>query len=395
MPHTFAERYRKELIESVVPFWLKYSLDHRHGGYLTCLDHDGSVYDTKKYVWLQGRAVWMFSRLYNELERRQEYLDAATLGLEFMRRHARDPQGRVYFSLTREGEPYFYQRKPYAAVFYQMGLLEYARATGRSDCFDEAVELFWRIVDWVKHPEALGRPIEPGQALVSKLADLLVTGVLAAELARQFDDPRYRQVIRETIDGVARHYDPRRRLFLEHVARDGRDLSQSPEGRLFSPGHSIETAWILLDLLRFFPDPMLHQLALDAIAGSLDFGWDREYGGLYYLMDISGRPTLQIEATMKLWWAHAEAIYALVLAYTHTRDPRWLEWLEQIDAYTFDHFVDPVHGEWFGYCDRRGDLVLTCKGGSYKGFFHVPRALLFSVQCIEQARGRPGVEQRP
>ena len=66
--NAYAERYRRDLRESVIPFWLNHSLDREHGGYFTCLDRDGTVYDTKKYVWLQGRAVWMFSRLYNEID---------------------------------------------------------------------------------------------------------------------------------------------------------------------------------------------------------------------------------------------------------------------------------------------------------------------------------------
>ena len=380
----YAARYRADLTESVIPFWLKHSLDTRHGGYFTCLDRDGTVYDTKKYVWLQGRAVWTFARLYNELERRQAFLDAAKLGADFIRRHARDPQGRIYFSLTREGQPYFFQRKPYGAVFYMLGLLEYGRATGDQACLDEAAELFWRILDWIADPALLDRPSFPGQVPTSNLANQLVVGMMALDLALVFDDPRYQQAIRDSIEGIARHYDPRRRIFLENVGLDGRDLMDWPEGRLFNPGHSIETAWILLRLLEHAPDAGRRALALDALEQSLEYGWDREHGGLLYFMDVAGRPTLQLESNMKLWWPHAEAIYALVLACAQTGEDRWLRWLQQVDAYTYDHFVDREHGEWFGYLDRRGDLALTSKGGSYKGFYHVPRALLFSVQCIEK-----------
>lgn len=386
----YAERYRRDLVDAVIPFWLRHSLDREYGGYFTCLDRDGSVYDTRKYVWLQGRAVWMFARLYNELERRQEYLDAATLGVDFLRRHARDEQGRLYFSLTREGAPYFFQRKPYAAVFYQMGLLEYARATGDRGCLDEAVELFWRIVEWVRRPELLGRPALPGQPPLSNLANLLVVGMMALDLARQVDDPRYTTVVRETLAGVARHYDAGRRVFREHVALDGHDLAVLPEGRLFNPGHAIEAAWIVLHMLELVPSAEYTRMALAALAGSLEHGWDERYGGLLYFVDLEGRPTLQLEATMKLWWPHAEAIYACVLAATLSGESHWLVWLERVDAYSYSHFVDREHGEWFGYCDRQGELALTSKGGNYKGFFHVPRALLFSVQAIKRAgRERP------
>lgn len=388
----YAARYRDHLTQSVIPFWLKHSIDREHGGQFTCLDRDGSLYDTKKYMWLQGRAVWMFSRLYNEFEPRPEFLDAATQVCRFMRRYGRDMQGRLYFSLTREGEPYFYQRKPYAAVFYMLGLLEYYRATGDQECLVEAVEIFWKIDAWIRNPILMDRPMLAGNPPVSNLANVMVLASMAIELARVSDDQRYLQVMRDAMDGVLRHYDQQRRILLEHVALDGRNLLEWPEGRLFNPGHSIEVAWFLLHMLEFVPSEPHRALALEALEGSLEYGWDAEYGGLYYFMDIAGRPTLQLESTMKLWWPHTEAIYALVLAYTLTGEARWLRWLEKVDEYSFRTFADPQFGEWFGYCDRRGIPALQSKGGNYKGFFHLPRALLFSVQRIE---GAALAQQRP
>jgi|GEM_PF-5493393 len=60
-------------------------------------------------------------------------------------------------------------------------------------------------------------------------------------------------------------------------------------------------------------------------------------------MDSEGKPTLRLESTMKLWWPHTEAIYALVLAYTSTSKERWLRWLERVDKYAFCTFVNPVY----------------------------------------------------
>ena len=73
----------------------------------------------------------------------------------------------------------------------------------------------------------------------------------------------------------------------------------------------------------------------------------------------------------------------MIQAYRLTRDEKWLNWLAKVDAYTFEHFVDEEYGEWFGYCDRQGNLIHTAKGGNYKGFFHVSRCLIMSVQAID------------
>ena len=45
-----AEQYKDELLNNVLPFWLKYSQDHEFGCYYTCLRQDGSVFDTDKFI---------------------------------------------------------------------------------------------------------------------------------------------------------------------------------------------------------------------------------------------------------------------------------------------------------------------------------------------------------
>lgn len=244
------------------------------------------------------------------------------------------------------------------------------------------------ICQWIANPGLLGRPSLPGMPVVSQLTDLLVVGMMALDMFTLTGEQEYSTAIIETIAGIVRHFDPERNIYRERVAPDGSVLEDNPDSRLFNPGHSLETAWIMLHLLEWQPDQALRKQALAAIRGSLELGWDQTYGGIFYFVDLAGRPTLQIESTMKLWWPHAEAIYALVLAATITGDRQWIEWLERIDAYTFRYFADPVYGEWFGYCDRRGEVALTSKGGNYKGFFHMPRALLFSIQAIERAGGK-------
>jgi N-acylglucosamine 2-epimerase len=123
-------------------------------------------------------------------------------------------------------------------------------------------------------------------------------------------------------------------------------------------------------------------MLLGAIEKGLEIGWDEEFGGLYYFQDLEQRPMLTLEADMKLWWPHTEAIYATILAYRLSGESKWLRWLEKLDAYTFSHYPDATGLEWFGYCDRRGNLTSTLKGNNYKGAFHIPRCLLFCVQRI-------------
>ena len=382
--HEYRDIYHRNLSGSVIPFWYNNSPDWKHGGTFSCLDREGEVYDSKKYVWLVGRSAWMFARLFNSYEAKPGYLKIAKLGIDFLLKHSRDDQGRYYFSLTREGEPWFYQRKPYGAVFAMMAYLEYFRSTGETAFKDAALELFWKIEKWIQDPGILGRPVMKGVPATSNLADVMVMASMAVELAAVDDNPRYKEIMLAAMNQCRLHFNPEQNLLMENVSLEpGIQLDQWPEGRLFNPGHSIEVAWFIIRMLDYVDDPEMFTLALKVLEGSLNKGWDPEYGGIWYFMDLGGKPTLQLESGMKLWWPHTEAIYALTLAFCKTEDPKWLLWLQKVHDYTFSHFCDDEMGGWFGYCDRQGRPTHSSKGGNYKGFFHVPRALLYSIQEID------------
>jgi len=77
---SLAFQYRNEMHNNVIPFWEKYSIDKECGGYFTCLDREGKVYDTDKFIWLQGRQTWMFSSLYNNVATKPNWLEVAEHG---------------------------------------------------------------------------------------------------------------------------------------------------------------------------------------------------------------------------------------------------------------------------------------------------------------------------
>lgn len=378
----YAERYQKHLLENILPFWTTHSLDREHGGYFTCLDRAGLVYDDRKYVWLNGRAVWTFSRLYRTLDAREEWREFATSCMEFLRRNAYDAQGRVYFSLTRDGKPAFQQRKPYSAVFVALGLIEYARAFEKAEYLQEGIDLFWKIRGWVDDPEALGRPLYGGKP-ASQLADIMVIALLALELAEVSDDPRYAEQLDWCLRQVWHHFDERLGTLRENAMPDAqRAFEQTPDGRFFCSGSVAEVGWFLLHVLERQPDNRTRDMLLHSIKRAFEIGWDEEFGGLYYFQDLDRRPLLSLEANMKLWWPHTEGIYAAIVGHDLTGDDCWLGWLDRFDRYAFSHFADAEGLEWFGYCDRAGKLTSTLKGNHYKGAFHIPRSLLFSVQRI-------------
>jgi N-acylglucosamine 2-epimerase len=377
------QTYRAELFDNVVPFWEQHGIDHEYGGYFTCLDRYGDLFSTDKYMWLQGRAVWMFARLHNAVSPERGWLDLAQQGLDFIRRYGRTAEGRVYFSLTRDGRPIHIQRKIYSEVFFVTALTEMARATGRQEYLDEARALFWQIYDWWQHPQKLGRPIFTGTPRGTTLADPMVFLSMVEELARLEADPAYEPIVAQMKEISLRHIKPDRQLVLENVGPAGEYLD-TPAGRLLNPGHAIEVAWFMIHLARRTGDSDLIRPALDVIDWSMERGWDREFGGLYYFLDCEGRPPMQLEWSMKLWWPITEALYATLLAWDVSGEARYLEMHTMLRDYAFTRLHDKEAGEWFGYLDRRGEPTHMLKGGAWKGFFHLPRALFYCAQLLER-----------
>lgn len=381
---SLSDRYLKLLLDDVVPFWDRHGIDHDLGGFFTCLDRDGARFSDDKYVWLQGRAVWMYSELHRTIEARPGWLTAAERGLEFIERHAFAPDGRVYFSLRRTGEPIKLQRKIYGAVFVMLAYLGMYRVTGRAELLERAQRLFWRIHEWWQKPELLGRERLAGERPATELAAPMVfLGMLEELAAAGVETDRERALTHEMLRIVDAHVDADAKKVYELAPLDGARAGV-PAARVLNPGHSIELGWFLLHTAERLHDAALTARALQIVDWSLDYGWDKEFGGLYYFLDAEGRPPPALEWSMKLWWPHCEALYATLLAYRTSGDPHYMAHHERIFEYCRAHFMDPEHGEWLGYLDRQGRPTHWLKGGEYKGFFHVPRALLYCARAAQR-----------
>ena len=132
--------------------------------------------------------------------------------------------------------------------------------------------------------------------------------------------------------------------------------------------------WFLMEIAQRRGDAALLGQTADVTLAMLERGWVQKHGGVFYFLDRLGRPPQQLEWDQKLWWVHCETLVALLMGYALTGRPKCWAWFERVHAYTWAHFPDPEFGEWFGYLNRQGEVLLPLKGGKWKGCFHVPRA---------------------
>ncbi len=380
----YAPLYRSELVDQILPFWLKHSLDPVNGGYFTCLDRTGKVYDTDKFVWLQGRQVWCLSYMYKHLEPDPQWLQAALLGAEFLKRHGRDADGNWYFSLTAEGKPLVQPYNIFSDCFATMAFAALDRINPRDEWKQIALDTFDNILKRQDNWKGTYNKAVPGTRTLKNFSLPMILCNLSLELEHLIGADRVNAFAPQVVDEILNvFYQSDSGLILENVHPDGKPCD-SFEGRVLNPGHAIEAMWFIMDLGKRFNDPALINKAKDILLHTLEYGWDREYGGIFYFLDIQGHPPQQLEWDQKLWWVHVETLVGLAKAYALTGDTRCAEWFERVHQYTWSHFRDEPHGEWFGYLNRRGEVLLPLKGGKWKGCFHIPRSLYQVHQTLSQ-----------
>jgi N-acylglucosamine 2-epimerase len=387
---SLAALYQNTLLNDVIPFWERHSIDWQQGGYFTCLDRAGMVYDTDKFIWLQNRQVWIFSMLYNQLEKRPDWLKIAANGANFLAQHGRDADGNWYFALDRSGNPLVQPYNIFSDCFAAMAFSKYALASGEDWAKDVALQAYNNVLRRQDNPKGKYNKTYPGTRALKSLAVPMILANLSLEMDWLLPSDRLEEILAATVREVMTDFlDPDRGLMYENVTPDGSHIDCF-DGRLINPGHGIEAMWFIMDIAQRRNDTKTIHQAIDVILNILNFAWDTEYGGLYYFMDADGHPPQQLEWNQKLWWVHLESLVALAMGYRLTgREACW-EWYQKMHDYAWSHFADPEYGEWFGYLDRQGQVLLNLKGGKWKGCFHVPRALYlcwqqFSVisdQCV-------------
>jgi N-acylglucosamine 2-epimerase len=383
LPGYYASLYKDELLNNVLPFWLQFSKDEKNGGYFTCLDRKGKVFDTDKFMWLQGREVWCFSYMYHNVEPRKEWLQMALHGAEFMKKHGRDENGNWYFSLTQEGIPLLQPYNIFSDCFATMAFAALDKAQPCDEWKKIAVDTFENILLRRHNWKGIYNKAVPGARPLKNFSLPMILCNLSLELEDILGTERVNQFIPEILHEVMDvFYQPQFGLILENVYEDG-SFSNSFEGRLLNPGHAIEAMWFIMDLGKRLNDKKLINKAVKIILDTIEYGWDKEYGGIFYFLDVKGYPPQQLEWDQKLWWVHVEALVALAKGYALTRNESCASWFKKIHDYSWRHFKDPEYGEWFGYLNRRGEVLLDLKGGKWKGCFHVPRAMYHVWKAFE------------
>jgi N-acylglucosamine 2-epimerase len=377
------EFYRHQLLNDTVPFWFPRSFDKEHGGFLLMRDADGSLIDDDKAVWIQGRATWLLSTLYNTVEQKPEWLEGAKLGYDFLNQHCFDTDGQMFFHVTRDGRPIRKRRYFFSETFAVIAFAAYSKASGDQQAADKARKIFGDCLAYASGEKKL-QPKYTGTRPSKGIGIPMIMMNTAQQLRATIGDERCDEWISKWITEIEKDFvKDDIRCVMEQVAPDG-SIIDHIDGRTLNPGHAIEGAWFILEEARYRNnDPNLIDLGCRMLDYMWERGWDKEYGGILYYRDVYNKPVQEYWQDMKFWWPQNETIIATLLAYLVTGDEKYASWHKQIHDYAYSHFHDKQHGEWFGYLHRDGSIAQTAKGNLFKGPFHLPRQEWICMELLK------------
>ena len=373
----------KKLLQRDLEFWLKNSIDYKNGGIYTCLDREGKIYGTDKSVWFQGRALWTFSKAYNLVCRNEEYLKAAKNIYEFLPK-CTDTDGRMFFTVTEDGRELQKRRYYFSETFAAIGCAEYYKASGDKAALADAKKYFDVAYECFCGVRKNTPKINPDNNDTKALSPVMIMLSTAQTMRSITGEGRYSDIARSCLDEILGGGFLTEEALLESVSRDGRFVD-SPTGRIVNPGHSMEAAWFLMAEGVASGNTDAMEKGKKIIDITWPIGWDKANGGIIAFTDVCGKPPVQLEWDMKLWWPQCETIIALKLAYELFGDEGYKEKLALVEKYCEDYFVDNEYGEWYGYLHYDNTVSTTLKGNIFKGPFHVPR--LYMIMSVLEDSG--------
>ena len=384
----WAERYKIDLTGDILPFWIKYGLDKENGGFYTSVDRDGTLMDSTKSVWFQGRAGFIFAYAYNQIEKNPEYLEASKSAIDFIEKYCFDKDGRMFFEMTADGKPLRKRRYLFSETFAAIAMAEYSIASGNKEYAQKALDLFKLIQKYDRTPGlVVGKYLDTQPMHGHSLCMILIN--TASRVRAAINDPILDQQITESIDAIVKlHMKPEFEALLEVVGANG-EFINTGMGRTINPGHCIETSWFILEEARHKNwNKELVDNAITIFDWSWKWGWDEKFGGIINFKDCKNFPHQDYSQDMKFWWPQNETIIATLYAYLATKDESYLDKYRQINDWTYKHFPDGEFGEWYGYLHRDGSVAQPAKGNLFKGPFHIPRMMIVAhLLCKEILQG--------
>jgi mannose/cellobiose epimerase-like protein (N-acyl-D-glucosamine 2-epimerase family) len=397
------DKYRSDLFDEFLPFMDKYIIDHQLGGFMCDADRDGTLLDTNKRIWYQGRGVWVYSFLYNNFGKDPKHLEIARKTVEWLEKTT-PPKGKLWTPwFTKDGKPIGKEETEiYSDLHVAQGYTQYALASGDMSYWDKAKDIWRKCVDVYNNRPGYGIDAHfyqvqinekkryegvPNPRIVGHWMDFLT---LVTQMLEIKEDPEIEDFAALDVDSVLnKHYNPEYRLITEYLNKDYTRIN-GPQGREVT-GHTLETLWMILYEAVRKKDKKTFDKAAGYLRRHIELLYDYVYEGSFQgLMDVD---TYEFDMTKALW-VQDEILVGCMYVYEHTGALWAKEWYERVYNFVQEKASLKKHGLklWNIYADRK----MTFEPHYNRiGNYHHPRELMLNLLSIERIISNNGALSNP
>lgn len=350
--------YKRELndeLSRILNFWSENTIDEVNGGFYGRIDNNNQVIPgSPKGSVLNARILWTFSAAFNHHPDPVYFVKAAR-AYRYITDHFIDKQyGGVYWSVDCQGSPLDAKKQVYAIAFTIYALSEYYLASGIEAAKQNAVNLFYLLVEKAYDPvrtgyfEAFTRDWLPIDDLRLSAKDAnekktMNTHLHVLEgftnLYRTWPDEALKEHIEILLDNFFDHFiDHQTHHLVLFFDEDWRRRSD-----LVSYGHDIEATWLLLEAAEAIGnEKMLERIKKISIgmADAVIDGIDSD-GGWWYEYEPADNHLIK----EKHWWVQAEAMIGFYNAWQISGDEKYLQLSISNWQFVKDKILDKVNGE--------------------------------------------------
>lgn len=410
--------YKEQFYNQVFPFWSK-AFDYKYGGIFTCFNNDGTqLIDESKYSWSQGRYLWILGKI--EELRKKGILEVnqnlikqqAELTIKFLKDNVLLEDGSCCFLLSRSGEKKEvipgegFNRSILADCFVLLGFSKFgAEYDSLQDLSNWIWSLFQNVENRIITHEYKLDPYPTPEGMKEHSIPMIMINV-TQELINYYDiygdqdkvnylHERERKYVKTVLsEFVDKNYRIREVLYADNSQDDITSV-----GRHINPGHSLEDAWFIAHSALKTNDLKTLDIVKKITLVALELGWDNEQSGIFRYTDLENSNEPLGEHTegafsdlinetwsYKLWWPHAEALYATLLLNSIYPREQFDDWYLKIHKYTFSTFPNRNSeiGEWVQIRKRDGvpeDKVVALP---VKDPYHIMRTMLLIIDLLSQ-----------